>query len=292
MFNFKEIFMEIGFIGLGAMGSRIAKNILIKRKKLNVYNRTREKLTSLVELGAIPFNSPKELAKNSDIIFLMLSNSEAVKEVLLGNDGCFYGAKKDTYFIDLSTIQPKVSKYIYTKAKEKGYHYLDSPVLGSIDRAEQATLTIIVGGDKEDFDFIWPYLKDIGNSIHYIGESGSGSKLKLIVNSMFAQFPLVLAESINIAQKSGLDLNIALNVLKETAFAPAIKYFEERVVKKDFSPRFKLELMLKDVSYAKELADDGGVKTLILDKVKEAYELAVKQGHTGKDYSAVSLIYG
>jgi 3-hydroxyisobutyrate dehydrogenase and related beta-hydroxyacid dehydrogenases len=168
--------MDIGFIGLGRMGSRIAKNLLREYGKINVYNRSKEKAKEIISLGANFFDSPKELAKYSSIIFTMVSNSEAVKEVLLGNEGAFHTARKGTYFIDMSTVEPDVSLEIYNEAKKNGFHFLDAPVIGSIDAAEKATLTIIVGGDKEDFDYVLPILQKVGKNIFYVGPSGSGSK--------------------------------------------------------------------------------------------------------------------
>jgi len=283
--------MEIGFIGLGRMGIRIAKNLLNNYGKINVYNRTKTKAKEIIEAGARFFNTPKELASNSDLIFSMVSDSKAVKEVLLGDNGAFYGAKKDTYFIDMSTIQPKVSIELYNEAKAKGFHFLDAPVIGSIDAAEKASLTIIVGGEKEDFYFVLPVLQKIGKNIFYVGPPGSGSKLKLINNVIIANIPVILGELLNLSKKSGLDLKIVIDVLKTGIFGNIITYYENRIINKNFSTRFSLELMLKDLTYANELAEESKAKKYLISSLLEVYKEAYNKGLKEIDYTAVSTIF-
>jgi 3-hydroxyisobutyrate dehydrogenase-like beta-hydroxyacid dehydrogenase len=283
--------MNIGFIGLGRMGSRIAKNLLKEYGNINVYNRTKEKAKELIELGAKFFDTPKELAKYSNIIFTIVSNSEAVKKVLLGSEGAFHSASKDAYFIDMSTIEPDVSIEIYNIAKQKGFHFLDAPLIGSVDAAEKATLTIIVGGDKEDFEHVLSILQKIGKNIFYVGPAGSGSKLKLINNVLIANTPVIFGEILNIAKKSGLDLQVVLNVLKSGIFGQILTYYENRIVYKNFSTRFSLELMLKDLKYAKKLASTFNCKTAIIDSLVQVYDEAFKKGLSQLDYTSVSTVF-
>ncbi|MDT7891513.1 MAG: NAD(P)-dependent oxidoreductase [Thermoproteota archaeon] len=284
-------FMKIGFIGLGRMGSRMAMNLLKRFREINVYNRTYEKAKPLLNAGAKFFKSPKELAKNSDCIITMLRDSNAVKWALLSEEGAFNGANKGSYFIDMSTIQPKVSIELAMEASKRGFHFIDAPVIGSIDQAAEGTLTIVCGGAKEDFEKVLPILQAMGKNIFYVGPSGSGSKLKLINNTLIANFPAIFSEIITIAKRAGLDEKITLDVLKSGIFGKAIEYYEKRVVGKDFTTRFALDLMLKDIKYARELAEDFDAKPYILSKLEELYEAAWNKGWKDLDYTAIALLY-
>lgn len=281
--------MKIGFIGLGRMGSRMAMNLLKKFGELQVYNRTLEKAKPLVEKGANLSDSPRSLASECDVVITMLKDSRAVREILLEN--AFLTAKQGTYFIDMSTIQPKVSIELAYEASKRGFHFLDAPVIGSVDQAAEGTLTIICGGNEEDFKEMLPILQAMGKNIFYVGPSGSGSKLKLVNNVLIACFPAIFAEVFNLAKKSGLDEKVVLNVLKSGIFSKLIEYYESRVVGKNFTTRFSLELMLKDLKYAKELSEDFKAKYFLIEKLEEIYELAYNKDLKDLDYTSVSLIY-
>jgi 3-hydroxyisobutyrate dehydrogenase len=191
----------------------------------------------------------------------------------------------------MSTIEPDVSIEIYNIAKQKGFHFLDAPLIGSVDAAEKATLTIIVGGDKEDFEHVLSILQKIGKNIFYVGPAGSGSKLKLINNVLIANTPVIFGEILNIAKKSGLDLQVVLNVLKSGIFGQILTYYENRIVYKNFSTRFSLELMLKDLKYAKKLASTLNCKTAIIDSLVQVYDEAFKKGLSQLDYTSVSTVF-
>jgi len=283
--------MRIGFIGLGRMGSRMALNILKNFNELYVYNRTKEKAYPLIEKGAVWKDNPKELAKDVDVVITMLKDSNAVKWALLSEIGAFHTAKRGTYFIDMSTIQPAVTIELALEAAKRDLHFIDAPVIGSIDQAAEGTLTIVCGGSKEDFEAMLPILKTMGRNIFYVGPSGSGSKLKLINNALIANFPIILAEIRSIAKKSGIDEETLLKVLKTGIFAKPIEYYEKRIFGNDFNTRFSLELMYKDISYAEELANLVEAKPLLISKIKEIYGDAFKKGLKDLDYTAVSLLY-
>lgn len=283
--------MNIGFIGLGRMGSRMAMNLLKHYNSLNVYNRTKEKARPLIDKGARLFESPSELAKHSDVIITMLKDSKAVEEVLLGSEGAFNSAKKGTYFIDMSTIQPSVSIRLAREAEKRGFHFLDAPVIGSIVQAEEGTLTIICAGNKKDFEYVLPILEKMGKNVFYVGENGNGSKIKLINNVLIANFPVIFGEIYYLAKKSGVDEKVLLEVLKSGIFSKAIEYYEERIVKKNFATRFSLELMLKDLKYAKELALESKSVSYMIPKLEEVYEEALNKGFKDLDYTAVSLLF-
>ncbi|HLI46644.1 MAG TPA: NAD(P)-dependent oxidoreductase [Geobacterales bacterium] len=283
--------MKIGFIGLGRMGSRMAMNVLSQFKELYVYNRTKEKAKNLLDKGAIWCDSPKEVAMNTDVVITMLRDSQSVRWALLSEVGAFNGAKKGMYFVDMSTIQPKVTIEIALEASKRNLHFIDAPVIGSVDQAAEGTLTIVCGGSEEDFKVIKPILQSMGKNIFYVGPAGSGSKLKLINNALIANFPIIFSEVINVARKAGLRDEIVLGVLKAGIFGKAIEYYEKRIIGKDFTTRFSLDLMLKDIKYFKELAEDLAVKPLLTARLEELYQEAFNKGLGNLDYTAISLLH-
>ena len=205
---------KVGFIGLGEMGSPMTKNLLNKRFDLTVFDVRKEAVDELRELGAKASGSPQELAKTSDVIISMVRDDAQTREIFHGNNGIWKGAKKGALILLTSTIDPSHVKQLAAEGLEKGVKVLDTPVSGMRTGAEAGTLTVMVGGDKADFEKCLPIFQAIGKNIYYIGNTGMAASLKLINSFMGCINLACLSEAIRLGLKVGLDLNVMSNVIK------------------------------------------------------------------------------
>lgn len=279
---------KIGFIGLGLMGKPMARNLLKKEFPLIVYNRTPSKTEEFREKGIPVASSPEELAKEADAVITIVTNHEAVEEVLLGSKGAFKGARPGTVFIDMSTILPRVSIKLAEQAKAKGFHFLDAPVSGSTWAAEQGTLAIMVGGDKKVFEENFEIFKAVGEKIVYMGPSGNGSYAKLINNVIGATFAAILGEGICFAEKVGLDVSALIEVLSSGAYkSPLIEFKGPKMMKKDYSTQFSLNLMFKDLNYMIETAREKNAPLFLGALTKEIYQAVKNKVDGNLDYAII-----
>ncbi len=279
---------KIGFIGLGLMGKPMAKNLLKKGFSLIVYNRTPSKTEEFKEKGVPVASSPEELAREADIIITIITNHEAVEDVLLGPNGAFKSACQGTIFIDMSTILPRVSIKLAKHAKEKNFDFLDAPVSGSTWAAEQGTLAIMVGGDKHVFEESLPVLKALGEKIVYMGPNGSGSYAKLINNVIGATFAAILGEGISFAEKVGLNIPALIEVLSSGAYkSPLIEFKGPKMMKKDYSTQFSLDLMFKDLNYMVETARENNFPLFLGSITKEIYQAIKNKVNGDLDYAII-----
>ena len=205
---------KVGFIGLGEMGSPMTKNLLNKRFDLTVFDVRKEAVDELRELGAKASGSPQELAKTSDVIISMVRDDAQTREIFHGNNGIWKGAKKGALILLTSTIDPSHVKQLAAEGLEKGIKVLDTPVSGMRTGAEAGTLTVMVGGDKADFEICLPIFQAIGKNIYYIGNTGMAASLK-VINSLMGCINLAcLSEAVRLGLKVGLDINVMSNVIK------------------------------------------------------------------------------
>ena len=210
---------KVGFIGVGTMGCPMAVNILSKGHDLNFYDPyvQDENKSKLISLGANYCSSIKELLEERDFVITMLPNGNNVKEVSLNDEGLLKQPKKDYIFIDMSTILPADSIQINAEFKKHGIEMFDAPVARLVNNAIDGTLLILVGGTKDNFDTIKPLLETMGSDVIYCGESGAGSKMKIINNYMSIVSNIVTAETLSLVKKSGIDLKLAVELLTTTA---------------------------------------------------------------------------
>ncbi|MGQ9617785.1 MAG: NAD(P)-dependent oxidoreductase, partial [Candidatus Aminicenantia bacterium] len=278
---------RIGFIGLGLMGKPMALNLIKKGYEVGVYNRTFDKTKSFEGKAEI-FKKPSDLVKGRDVVITMVRDHRAVEEVIFGIDGAIFGAEKGTTFIDMSTISPDSSKYFAGKLKEKGFHFLDAPVSGSTWAAESGTLAIMVGGEREVFEKHKEILESLGSKIVYMGESGTGSLMKLVNNLIGACWTVSLAEGLILARNGGLDLSAVLEVLNAGAYkSPLVEIKGSKMVKADYSPQFSLDLMYKDLNYIVESLQKNGVFAPVTSLVREIFKVSFEKGLGDFDYSSV-----
>ena len=280
--------MKVGFIGLGLMGSRMAENLIKGGYELIVCNRTKEKAEPIVKKGASLAGSFMELGENSDILFTMLSNPEAVKEAALGEKGFLKSLKENSLWIDFSTVNPSFSVEISKKAKEKNVRFLDAPVAGTIGPAERGELIILVGGDEKDLNEAKPLLEKIGKKIIHLGKNGMGTSMKMVINLMLANSMVAFAEAVTLGESLGFSKDVLFNTLiGGPVAAPFLTAKKEKIRNNDFSTEFPLEHMQKDLQLVNITAFENKIPLPLSNIAKEVYGLAIKSGLGKKDFSAV-----
>lgn len=266
---------KIGFIGLGNMGHPMAKNLEKAGFPLFVYNRSAEKAEDFKAQSKVAVDV-KELVKNSDIIFTMLTNDQAANEIYKQILELNISEK---LFIDMSTISPETSGKIADAVKIKEASFLDAPVAGSTKPAAEGTLIIMIGGDEKDLERAKPYLEKLGKQIKHLGKNGKGLAAKLSVNYFISALYQGLAETILFSDKLGIEREDMLDIINESASGSgATKVKTPLLIENNYQPAFSLDLMLKDILLAKDAgADFPLAKTLI-----ETYQSAQNEGF-GKD---------
>jgi 3-hydroxyisobutyrate dehydrogenase-like beta-hydroxyacid dehydrogenase len=238
---------RLGFIGIGNLGSRIARRLLDHGYELMAYNHSREAAEALVQYGATVADSIAILAYEADVILSCLTNDDAVKSVYTGPQGVFAYVHRGSAIIEMSTVRPETSRELYDLSREAGVKCLDSPISGSTPLAEKGTLTLFCGGDEELFQAAQPIFGSIASQYFYLGGSGSGTAMKLVANTLLGVGMQAIAESVALGQKEGLDRHRLLEVLSHTAvIAPAHLGKLSRADLGDYSTQFAIRLMNKD----------------------------------------------
>ena len=280
----------VAFIGVGAMGSRMAMNLHAAGHKLRVYNRDRAKTKPFADKGIEVCDSPAAAAKGAEFVCSIVSDDVATREVMMGASGVFSAAASGTIVLDSSTNTPAMSREAAKAAAAKGIIYLDAPVSGSLAQAQGKELVILVGGDKAAFDKAQPVLLAMGRMVRRIGDTGAGATLKLINNMLTATLTAALGEAAQAAEAANLDRDAAMEVLNEgAAGSRAMKTKLPKMFKRDFSPQFQLELMDKDLRYFLALAQEQDRPAPIASLVRSQYQ-AARRAQLGKlDSCAVFL---
>jgi len=246
----------ISYLGLGAMGSGMASNLLKAGYELTVWNRTAEKCKPLARKGARVANTPANAVRDVDLVMYCLSNENAVEEVVFGAKGILSGIKQGQIATDMSTVLPATSLREQEAYATHGVDFLDAPVFGSKNESANAKLWIMAAGNKAAFEKVKPVLEHLGQTVHYFGKNGNAAVMKLVGNLIVALEMEALAEGLVLAQKAGLDLNTVMEVVKVADFrSPLLVSNGRNILKRDFSPSFALELMLKDASLIEKFAE-------------------------------------
>jgi 3-hydroxyisobutyrate dehydrogenase-like beta-hydroxyacid dehydrogenase len=250
----------IGFIGLGLMGSRIAGRLLEAGYRLGVYNRAREKALPLAKRGAQVYDTPRDLAASSDVVLSMVSDDAAVEQVLLGPEGALAGARPGTTLIDLSSVYPATSRKVWAAAHTRSVVVLDAAVSGSTPQAESGSLVLFVGGDYLAYEKHQSILHVLGKASFYLGPSGAGATMKLVVNALLGVEMQALAEAIVLGERAGLNKAALLNVLAQTAvITPGQRAKIEHARNEEYPAEFPLRLMAKDFGNILRLAGEHNV---------------------------------
>jgi 3-hydroxyisobutyrate dehydrogenase-like beta-hydroxyacid dehydrogenase len=278
---------RLGFIGLGAMGSRIARRLLDAGYPLAVYNRTLEKAQPLADAGAQVCDSPSRLAQQSDVVLTMLSDDAAVEAVIFGTDGVLAGIAPGATILELSSIYPATSRKIAAAASKQGVAFLDAPVSGSTPQAEAGSLVMYVGGDAEVFERHRPIFEVISNASFRMGPHGAGATMKLVVNGLLGLEMQALAEAFTLGERAGLDRAALIEVLAQ---APVLTAGQKAKLPnargQTYPTQFALRLMWKDFGNVLRLA---GEQQVPIPATAAAYQVFTIEQRKGieEDFSAV-----
>src|SRR5438270_4029895 len=238
---------KIAYLGLGTMGSGMASNLLKAGYQLTVWNRSAEKCKPFARKGARVADTPADAARDVDLVIYMLSNDQAVEDVVFGANGILSGINQGQIAIDMSTVLPETSLREQEAYAKRGVDFLDAPVFGSKQESTDAKLWIMAAGNKAVFEKVKPILEHLGQTVHYFGNNGNAAAMKLVGNLVVALELEALAEGLVLAQKAGLDLSTVMEVVKVADFrSPLLVSNGQNILKRNFSPSFALKLMLKD----------------------------------------------
>jgi len=262
---------KIGWIGLGNMGNPMAKNLLKANYEVTVYNRTKEKEKELIKLGATSAANPQELIEKCDIVFTMLTNDDAVKDVFLNETGLLSKPKTNKLIINMSTISPETSKYIAEISSIHQMGFLEAPVSGSVKPAQDGTLIILVGGTAENYEKAKPLFDVLGKSSILLGEVGVGSSAKLAINYFLALNIQGLAETVLFAEKNGVSRDNMLKIVNEGACGNGITNIKTpSLLFNQYPAAFPLKLLYKDLNLAKNEGLDSPLFQPVFKSFKEA----------------------
>jgi len=283
---------KIGFIGLGTMGAPMVANLLRKGYDVTVYNRTADKAAPLAELGAAVATSLTDAVSGANLVITIISNDDAIREVYYGNEGILEAVSPGTVIVDSSTISPDLARQLAADSAAQSVHFLDAPVTGSKPAAESGSLVFMVGGDEQIMLQVQEPLLAMGRKTIYMGPSGSGATAKLAHNTIVGINTAALVEGMAIAASGGIDAASFLELVNSGGAASKMAELKApKLLERDFSVQFSLELMLKDLRLASRLSDQLGTPTPILETVKSVFQVADAQGHGPLDLSAVAHSY-
>src|SRR5437660_7712902 len=279
---------RISYLGLGTMGSGMASNLLKGGYELTVWNLSVEKCEALARKGARVADTPADAVRDVDLVMYILSNDEAVEEVVFGAKGILGEIKEGQVAMDMSTVLPATSLREQEAYAKRGVDFLDAPVFGSKQEAADAKLWIMAAGNKAIFEKVKPVLEKLGQTVHYFGKNGNATAMKLVGNLMVALELEALAEGLVLARKAGLDLNTVMEVVKVADFrSPLLVGNGQDILKRDFSPSFALKLMLKDAGLIEKFAASLQSPTPALRVAEKNLASAVALGFGEENASAL-----
>lgn len=286
--------LTIGFLGIGKMGTGMAKNILKQGYPVLIWNRTPAKYREHIEMGAISAASPKEVATKADIIICMLSTPSVTTNVILGqgewlNQGVIDGIKRGAVIVDMSTNLPQTAINIAANLALQDADFIDAPVIGSVNPANAGTLTVLAGGNKDVVDRVEPILRSMSNKVWYIGEIGMGCTMKLTMNLHLNLLTGAFAECLVFGTKAGLNPQLIIQIWNATIFKTYITETKgQKVLDRDWSPAFAIELAAKDLNLAAEIAQEVDAPILLGGLIKQMLAATIANGK--KDWDLCSLV--
>lgn len=285
--------MQVGFIGLGVMGTPMALNLVKAGYKLTVFDIMPKAVAELIESGAVAAATPRELIAEVDVVITMLPNAAIVDETLNGANGLLAGARTGQVIVDMSSVAPHTSVKMAQCAAVKSVGYVDAPVSGGAAGAAAGTLTIMVGGSAEDVATVMPLLEVMGKNIKHMGETGSGDAVKMVNNLLLGANMAALAEALVLGVKSGVSLETMYEVIQNSsgasyALTAKVPNF---IMKRSFAPGFSVELQYKDLELAVESAKAMSLPLPMTNAAQQVFELARAKGLGREDISATVKIW-
>jgi 3-hydroxyisobutyrate dehydrogenase-like beta-hydroxyacid dehydrogenase len=279
---------NLGFVGLGVMGSEMVNRLLAKGHSVTGHNRTRAKAEWLVRKGMKWADSPRAVSAAADITFSMVTNSAALQAIVEGPDGMLSSLTAGKILVDMSTVSPEVSRSIAAKVRQKGSDMLDAPVSGSVITLQEGKLSVMVGGRAETFERVKSVLYDIGPKVTHVGDNGLALVMKIATNLSLAVQMLAFSEGVLLAEKSGIARETAVDVLTHSAVAsPMIQYRGPFVLKMPQEAWFNVNMMQKDMLLALELGRKVDVPMPTTAVSNEFLTAARGMGLVEKDFAVV-----
>jgi len=279
---------NIGFVGLGVMGSQMVNRLLDKGHAVTGYNRTRAKAQWLIDRGMKWAQTPRAVAAAADVTLAMVTNSAALAAVANGPDGILAGLSAGKIFVDMSTVSPEVSCALAAKVREKGADMVDSPVSGSVITLQEGKLSVMVGGRRETFERVKPLLLDIGPKVTHVGDNGLALSMKIATNLSLAVQMMAFCEGVLLAEKSGITRETAVDVLTHSAVAsPMVQYRGPFVLKMPEEAWFDVNMMQKDMLLALEMGRKLDVPLPTTAVSNEFLTAARAMGWEKKDFAVV-----
>ncbi len=290
MHAFEENNTKLAFVGLGNMGSRIAKRLLSAGYAVSVFDRNPAKSEALKQIGAKPADSVAELAKSANVVLSCLTNDQSVRDVYYGPTGVLANAAPGLVILEMSTVSPATSRELANKASERDVPVLDIAISGSTPAAEAGTLVLFAGGNPDFFQAARPIFQAIASRYFHLGSNGAGTTMKLVVNAILGIGMQAIAEATALGEKAGLSRDVLLEVLAQTAvIAPAHAGKLSRIARNDYSPQFPVPLMNKDFRLILELAREVHAAVPAASASFQINSEAMT-AHSDQDFSAVMKV--
>jgi 3-hydroxyisobutyrate dehydrogenase len=279
----------VGFVGLGAMGLPMARNLLKAGFPLKVWARRREGAKDVVADGAEWAESPSTLGSSCDVVILIVTNSPDVEELVTGPHGLLSEAHEGLVIVDMSTIAPAVTRSLAERCKKHGVTFLDAPVSGGTPRAHEGTLTVMVGGDREGFERARPVLEAMGEKIFHVGPSGAGEVIKLVNNMLAGIIAAATAEALVMGVKAGADVQTMSEIVGVSTGGnwQLANQFPLRAFNGSFKPGFMTDLLVKDLGLVLELAAEQQSPVFLTSIARQLFIEAQAAGHGRADYTSV-----
>lgn len=281
---------RIGWIGTGVMGLSMCGHVMARGYSVSVFNRTKEKALPLLGRGAVWADSPREVMEKSDVVFTMLGFPQDVQEVYLGKTGIIDAARRGVIFVDMTTTKPSLAVQIHRAAGQRGAYAVDAPVSGGDTGARNATLSIMIGGDREVVEAVRPILETMGKNLVYQGTAGSGQHAKMCNQIVIAGTMIGVCEGLLYGLRAGLDMTAMLSSIRGGAAGCwSLDNLAPRILQRDFSPGFFVEHFIKDMGIALEEAARMGLFLPGLALVHQLYLAVRSQGHGKSGTQALIL---
>jgi 2-hydroxy-3-oxopropionate reductase len=279
---------NVGFVGLGIMGAAMAGNLLEAEHELVVHNRTRTKAEQLAQHGARVAASPREVAQTSDVVIIMLPGPPEVEEVVAGEGGLLEGAAEGSLIVDMSTSSPLLARQLASMARERGVRMLDGPVSGGDVGARDGTLSILVGGEDEDFERARPLFEVMGETVVHVGGAGAGQVVKACNQIVVALVIEAVAEALVLGSKAGVAPDRVVEVLSGSlASNRVLEVKGEKFLSHEFTPGGKVEYHRKDLGIALAAGREYGVTLPVTALVEQMFGVLEAKGRGGWDHSAL-----
>lgn len=277
---------NLGFVGLGVMGSRIVKRLLDAGHQVSGHNRTRARADKLIEAGMRWRQTPREVAQAADITFSMVGDTAALSSIADGPDGVLAGLSAGKIYVDMSTVSPRLIRDLARRVTSVGAQMLEAPVSGSVPAVEAGTLIIFVGGEASVLEKVRPLLETLGQKIIHVGGNGQAVSMKIAINLNLASQLLALFESVLLAERSGIPRAVALEaLLNSVAASPAMKYRAPFILKMPDEVWFNAAMMQKDLQLALELGRELGVPLFSVGLANEMLSAAKAMGYGEQDFA-------